>query len=485
MKSLCALFIAGLCFADTAGAADTRPNILYCLGDDWGWPHAGAYGDKVVKTPTFDRLAREGVLFARCFSAVPSCSPSRAAMLTGQYPHRLDQGGNLWSFLPKKYPVYPDLLEQSGYVVGSMRKGWGPGRFQAGGYTRNPAGPSFRSLEAFLKTVPKGKPFCFWFGSNDPHRPYEKGSGAASGMTTDKVVVPPYWPDNQTTRSDVLDYYFEVERFDREVGEALQLLEKQGLLDNTIVIMTGDNGVPFPRCKANLYDGGTRQPLAVRWPAKAKAGRVRDEFINLMDLAPTFLEAAGLRPPVEMTGRSFLPLLTGQGQYEPAKAVFLERERHANVRAGDLGYPVRAIRTPDFLYIRNFQPSRWPAGDPQAHKDPMREFGDCDDGPTKNYILQNRSDPEIERLFQLCFGKRPGEELYDLRNDPHELKNLAQAESYAETKKGLRTKLEQWMKETGDPRWLKPNDDRWDQYPYYGGQGPRNPNSEGRNLKDD
>jgi N-sulfoglucosamine sulfohydrolase len=464
-----------------AHAADSRPNILYCLGDDWAWPHAGAYGDPVVKTPTFDRLAREGVLFTHCFSAAPSCTPSRAAMLTGQYPHRLEQGGNLWGFLPKKYPVYPNLLEKSGYVVGAMRKGWGPGNFEAGGYTRNPAGPAFNSLEAFLRNVPKGKPFCFWFGSNDPHRPYEKGSGGAAGLAPNKVVVPPYWPDCVETRNDMLDYYFAVQRFDREVGEALQLLEKEGLLENTLVVMTGDNGVPFPRCKANLYDGGTRQPLAVRWPEKIKPRQTHDEFINLMDLAPTFLEAAGVQPPVEMTGRSFLRLLTAEGQYHGQDAVFLERERHANVRAGDLGYPMRAIRTSDFLYIRNFQPDRWPAGDSQPHKDPMREFGDCDDGPTKKFIIQNKDKPGISRLFELDFGKRPAEELYDLRKDPDEINNVAANSSYEETRQALRARLAKWMKNTDDPRAPNPDDNRWDKYPYYGGQRPLTSKSEIRN----
>src|SRR5438105_273151 len=306
-------------------AAQMRPNILYCLADDWSWPHAGVYGDRLVRTPTFDRVAREGMLFSYCFSAAPSCTPSRAAMLTGQYPHRLEEGSCLWGFLPKKFPVYPDLLAKTGYVIGSTRKGWGPGNFQAGGFARNPAGPRFNNFAEFLKKVPDGKPFCFWFGSNDPHRPYDPGSGAGIGLKTNHVVVPPFWPDTEVSRNDVLDYYRKVERYDREVGELLDLLEKAGQLENTIVVMTGDNGWPFPRCKANLYDGGTRQPLAVRWPAHIKPGQKCDDFINLMDLAPTFLEAAGLKPLPEMTGHSFLGLLTGQEKRGSRKVVFLER----------------------------------------------------------------------------------------------------------------------------------------------------------------
>ncbi|HOX56283.1 MAG TPA: sulfatase [Candidatus Paceibacterota bacterium] len=460
------LLLAG---ALAVAAADTRPNILYCLADDWSWPHAGAYGDRVVRTPTFDRLAREGARFNCCFSAASSCTPSRAAMLTGQYLHRLEEGSCLWGFLPRKYPVYTRLLEQAGYRIGSTRKGWGPGDFRAGGYTRNPAGPTFKDFATFLQQVPAGQPFCFWFGSHDAHRPFEHGLGAASGLKTNHVAVPPYWPDNDVTRNDALDYYWEVQRFDREVGELLELLDKAGKLDNTLVIMTGDNGWAFPRCKANIYDGGSRQPLAVRWPAKAKAGQVLDDFINLVDLAPTCLEAAGLTPPAEMTGRSFLSLLTGAEKPGSRDTVFLERERHANVRAGDAGYPVRAIRTRQFLYVRNFRADRWPAGDPQAHKDPKRVFGDCDDSPTKNYILDHRDEPGMQKFFQLCFGKRPAEELYDLRTDPHQIDNLAGRPTCAAAQKQLRARLDQWMRDTADPRAVK-DDDHWDSYPYFGGK---------------
>lgn len=460
----------GLLTCGMAIQAAEQPNILYCLADDWGWPDAGVYGDQTIRTPTFDRVAREGMLFTHAFSAAPSCSPSRAAMLTGQYPHRLEEGGVLWGFLPRKFPNYVELLEEAGYVVGSTRKGWGPGDFRDGGYTRNPAGPTYRDFSEFLAQVPKGRPFCFWFGSHDPHRPYERGSGVAKGLKPNQVNIPRFWPDNAVTRHDVLDYYAEVERFDTEVGELLSLLKDSAQLDNTMVVITGDNGCPFPRCKANLYDGGTRQPLAIRWPAKVKGGQVSQDFINLMDLAPTFLEAAGLPPPAPMTGQSLLGLLTGKEPLGRRDVVFLERERHANVRAGDVGYPMRAVRTRDFLYIRNFRPDRWPAGDPQAHKDPKREYGDVDDGPTKNYILSHREEPGMEPIFQLCFGKRPAEELYDLKADPDQIDNVALEPRYAEIRQQLRSRLDQWMRGTADPRAFK-NEDPWDHYPYYGGGG--------------
>ena len=444
-----------------------RPNILYCLADDWSWPHAGAYGDKVIRTPTFDRLAKEGVLFTHAFCAAPSCTPSRAAMLTGQAPHRLAEGGNLWGFLPNRFQVYPDLLEQSGYAVGFTRKGWGPGNFQAGGWKRNPAGQNFRSLAEFLKAA-SGKPFCFWFGSQDPHRPYAKGSGLAAGMKLADVVVPPCLPDTLEVRSDILDYYLEAQRFDHEVGQLLKLLEAFGQLDNTIVVMTGDNGWPFPRAKANLHDSGTRQPLAVRWPAKVKGGRALDDFVSLTDLAPTFLEAAGLKPLAEMTGRSFLGLLTGGERPSGRDRVFLERERHANVRKGDLSYPVRAVRTKEFLYVRNLRPERWPGGDPEYYK-AVGAFGDCDGSPTKDLILKMRNDSNTARFFELAFAKRPAEELYDLSTDPHQLVNVAAQPEFGPAKRRLRESLDRWTKETADPRATQ-DDDRWDTYPYFGAE---------------
>lgn len=458
--------VPALAGAWRAGAAAQRPNILLCIADDWAWPHASIYGDPVVRTPTFDRIARQGVLFTNAFCAAPSCTPSRAAILTGQAPHRLAEGGNLWGFLPARFPVYTDLLEEAGYFVGFTRKGWGPGDFKAGGRRRNPAGNDFKNFAEFLRAAPPDRPFCFWFGSHDPHRPYEPDSGLKAGMRPEAVRVPPCWPDAPEVRRDILDYYFEVERFDREVGELLAMLEKAGRLENTLVVVTGDNGWPFPRAKANLYDGGTHVPLAVSWPGRVPSGRTLEDFVNLADLAPTFLEAAGLKPLPEMTGRSLMGLLTQREKPGTRTEVFLERERHANVRRGDLSYPVRAIRTREYLYIRNFRPDRWPAGDPELYHS-VGPFGDCDDSPTKRYILERRSDPKFARYFELCFAKRPAEELYDLRKDPDQIANVAGRPEYAEIQRKLRARLEQWMKETGDPR-ATTDDDRWDRYPYFG-----------------
>lgn len=465
ISCLAVLFSNGMAAQTEGKAADKRPNILFCLADDWGWPHAGVYGDNVVRAPTFDRIAREGVLFTHAFSAAPSCTPSRASILTGQAPHRLREGASLYGPLDKSYSVYPELLEKSGYAVGYMGKGWGPGDFRAGGRSRNPAGPAYKSFAEFLKKVSVDQPFCFWFGSHDPHRPYQKGAGVKAGLKPEDVQVPPYLPDCPDVRNDILDYYARVETFDRDVATLLQQLDTNGRARNTLVVISGDNGWPFPRGKANLYDAGTRQPLAIRWPDRIEGGRTLEEFVSLTDLAPTFLEAAGLKSRDEMTGHSLIPLLEGKRQ--PGRnSIFIERERHANVRKGDLSYPSRAIETKEFLYVRNFRSDRWPAGDPEKWKS-VGPFGDCDSGPGKEFILSHREERSVAYFFEKAFAKRPEEELYDLRKDPSELTNVAGHADYQSDKASLRHALQHWMESTADPL-LAHGDEPWDNYPYGG-----------------
>ena len=458
----CVLFAFGL---SANQSPPRRPNILLAIADDWSWPHAGAYGDPAVKTPAFDRIAREGVLFTHAFAAAPSCTPSRAALLTGRSPHELEEGGVLHGFLPDRFPVYTDLLERIGYYAGYTRKGWGPGRFEPAGRSRNPAGPPFADFETFLRNRPSGQPFVFWFGSQDPHRPYEEGSGAASGIDVSSIRVPAFLPDTPEIRRDLADYYFEVQRFDRELGEMIERLRAIGELDDTLVVITADNGMPFPRAKANVYDAGTRVPFAMRWPGRVKSGIVSDAFINLSDLAPTFLEAAGLAPPASMSARSVLPVAAG-GTGQVRNSVFVERERHAHVRAGNLSYPVRAVRTAEWLYIRNFRPDRWPAGDPEMVFS-VGPYGDIDGGVSKRLLLERRDTPAIARFFALATARRPAEELYDLQADPAQLNNVAADPARRAAKADLRRMLDEWMRTTGDPR-ATTDDDRWDRYPYYG-----------------
>ena len=446
-------------------AAADRPNILLCVADDWSWPHAGCYGDKVVRTPNFDRFAAEGTLFASAFCVAPSCTPSRAAILTGQPPHRLAEGANLWGILPARFQTLPDRLEQAGYAVGFTGKGWGPGSLEGSGRTRNPAGPKFQSFDTFLKTVAADKQFYFWFGSTHPHRVYPRGSGRKAGLSPEAVTVPPIWPDTPSVRDDILDYYAAVQQFDTQLGEALKALDASGRAANTLVIVTSDNGWPFPRCKANLYDGGTRMPLAIRWPGRGVRAVNDVDLISHLDLAPTILAAAGLPPAPEHVGRSVIGLLAGE-KVQQGGEVFFERERHANVRKGDLSYPSRAVRTAKYLYIRNDRPDRWPAGDPERYF-AVGRFGDCDPGPTKDAILDHRDEGNVKRIFELSFAKRPGEELYDVGTDPYQLTNIAGRPEHAAATAELAKTLGDWMRRTSDPR-TDPNDDRFDRYRYFG-----------------
>lgn len=451
--------------AGNAGFAQNRlPNILFLIADDWSFPHAGIYGDRVVRTPTFDGLAAGGALFVNAYTASPSCSPSRASILTGQYPHQNQSGGNLWSEWPAPIPTYVEILEKAGYFAGSTRKGWGPGDFQVSGLAHNPAGKTYADFETFLNEKPKDQPFVFWFGSSDPHRDYVPNTGIQSGMKLKDVVVPGFLPDNDCVKNDILDYYFEIERFDRECGQLIRNLELSGVLDHTIVVMTSDNGMPFPRAKANLYDWGTRLPLAIRWPEKIKPGTVVSDFVNFVDFAPTFLEAAGLSPQ-EMSGQSLWPLLAGKRQNRDQ--VFLERERHANVRKGNLSYPMRGIRNHQYLYIWNPMPERDPAGNPSVHQS-VGQYGDVDHSITKFLIMAGKGKTEENKpdYFALAFGPRPEEELYDVIHDPWQINNLAADPAYTKVREKMRAGLLEWMEKTGDPRFENPQTTYWDELRY-------------------
>lgn len=448
-----------------------RPNILLAIADDWG-VHAGAYGTEAIETPVFDRVAARGVLFEWAFADAPSCTPSRGALLTGQHIWRLGPGANLHGTLPADLPVYPKLLEKAGYFTGHTRKGWGPGKLKPGGRNEPPTGPVFESFAKFLAKRPTDAPFVFWFGSHDPHRSYSDSLREAMEIDPAEVTVPPYLPDVPTVRRDIANYYAEVQRFDWEVGVLLEQLETAGLAENTIVVITGDHGWPFPRGKSNLYDAGTRIPLAIRWPAQVSGGRIVSDLVSLTDLAPTFLEAAGIEPPAQMTGRSLLEILKSDqsGSLGSHRShVLTAKERHHGLSRPDSGgYPSRAIRTNHFLYIRNFTPNRWPVGSPCISSS-QRIFSDYDSGATKRWMIAHASDPEVQPLFRLLFGKRPAEELYDLRKDPYQMHNVAGDPEYAEIQAHLAYVLKQELRAMKDPRVI--GGAHFDDYSYYVGYG--------------
>jgi N-sulfoglucosamine sulfohydrolase len=433
-----------------------RPNILIMMSDNHSWNHLGCYGDQVIQTPTIDKLSAQGIRFNHAYCSAPSCTPARASMLTGQDIWRLEEGANLWGTLPARFQVYTDLLEEAGYLVGYEGKGWGPGNYEAGGRTCNPAGNRFNTFEEFYNEIEKGQPFCYWYSSRDPHRPYKEGGWEKEGIAVDDIAIPPYLPDHEDVKKDIGDYYAEIQNFDNDVASYLQLVEEMGQLDNTLVIVCSDNGWQMPRGLANLYDFGTRIPLIISMPERYKGNRVIDDFVSLNDVAPTLLQLAGLPIPETMNARSFVNILESEKEGIIDKNrdfIVTARERHAYVRKGGAGYGGRAIRTKDYLYIRNYESDAWPAGDPPL-------FGDVDAHmlhypcATKMYLLKNRHMDGVEALFNLAFAKRPAEELYDLTSDPFQMLNVAESTEYQEVKEKLSNRLTSYLKDNGDPREL-------------------------------
>jgi uncharacterized sulfatase len=377
---------------------------------------------------------------------------------------------------PAGLPTFVDALASAGYHTGFTGKGWGPGDWQASGRAVPPCGPAFNrvrleppakylsnidyaaNFEEFLDKRPSGAPFCFWAGFQEPHREFEPGAGKKHGKRLAEAPVPAFLPDVETVRSDIADYAFEIEYYDRRLARMLETLDKRGELENTMIIATSDNGMPFPRAKGNLYDYGTRVPLAVRWGSRLRAGRVIEDFVRLIDLAPTILDAAGLPPLPGTTGRSLLPVLTSGtlGLVDASRdfAVFGMERHFPGSRPAGAGYPSRAIRTASWLYIRNYAPERNPAGDRPGPvwpaDDPVGGYGDVDGSPTKTYLWTNRQ--KYPELFQLAFGKRPAEELYDIARDPFCLRNLAVGNQFAALRKALAKRLDQYLTATADPR---------------------------------
>lgn len=465
-----------------------RPNILFAIADDLSYPHMGAYGTDWIKTPAFDRVAKEGLLFSRAYTPNAKCSPSRSIILTGRNSWQLEEAANHVPFFPEKFASHVEILGENGYFTGFTGKGWAPGNpGQRNGNPRMLTGPRYSDIQLdpptnqiskidyganfkqFLDEKPKETPFYFWYGATEPHRAYAYGSGAElGGKSIDSIPeVPAFWPDTDSVRTDLLDYAFEVEYFDQHLMAMLQELERRGELENTVVVVTADNGMPFPRVKGQAYEYSNHLPLAIMWGGNIEnPGRVIDDFVNFTDFSPTFLELAkidadssGMAP---MTGKSLLPIfLTDKaGKTDPSRnAVLVGKERHDIGRPKDQGYPIRGIVTEDFTYIHNFETDRWPAGNPETG------YLNTDGSPTKTVILNQRRVDGYTHFWDLCFGKRPQEELYDRQKDPQGLKNLALHPEYQSIKENLKEELFRQLKAQEDPRMFG-SGDVFDSYEY-------------------
>ncbi|HEY1187407.1 MAG TPA: sulfatase [Gemmata sp.] len=520
-----AALVAVLLGGSSARGAE-KPNIVFCFADDWG-RYASAYAaldprpgaNRVIKTPNIDAVAARGVTFRNAFVPAPSCTPCRSSLLSGRYFFNTGRGailqGALWD---ERIPAFPLLLRDGGYDIGKMAKVWSPGTpadapigkqqhaYQKSGMGFNQfsqvatqavkGGGSVAQARAdilaqvegnfasFLKARDAKKPFFFWFGPTNVHRKWVKGSGRALwGIDPEalKGKLPKFLPDVPEVREDFADYLGESQAFDAYVGVLLKQLKGAGELDNTIVVISGDHGAPgFPGGKCNLYDFGTGVALVAAGPG-VPGPRAVDDLVNLMDLAPTFLEIGGVKLPPGLNGASLWPVLASKnaGQVDPDRTwVVTGRERHvASAREGNKPYPQRALRTRDFLYVRNFAPDRYPLGEPKGvtadqapatgalENDTHVAFADMDAGPTKAWLIAHRNDKEWKAQYDYAFARRPAEELFDLKSDPDQVKNVAADKNYAAVRKQLADQLTKILTEAGDPRLIE-KDCRFEKAPF-------------------
>ena len=482
------LLIISACQPAQEEEAYRRPNILFAIADDASYPHMSAYGTTWVNTPAFDQVAAEGVLFNNAYTPNAKCAPSRSCILTGRNSWQLEEAANHVPFFPTKFTTFMESLQQHGYFTGHTAKGWSPGRaLDKDGNRRELTGPAFneykttppaehmsnndyaKNFEAFLEAKPDSLPFCFWYGAIEPHRRYEYGAGISKGgKQLDQIeAVPDFWPDTDTVRTDMLDYAYEIEYFDQHLGRMLEMLEEAGELDNTIVVVTSDNGMPFPRVKGNAYEMSNHLPLAIMWPEGIPVtGRQVDDYVSFIDLAPTFLDAARIQAEQSrmevMQGRSLMNIFASNqsGQVDERRDyVLIGKERHDLGRPNDGGYPIRGIIRDNLLYVQNFTPDRWPAGNPETG------YLNTDGGATKTQILNMRYEPENRHYWEMNFGKRPAEELYRIDQDPDCVRNLALNPEYAPMMEDMKSQLLAELQVQGDPRVMG-NGDVFDQYEY-------------------
>lgn len=466
-----------------------RPNILFCIADDASFPHFSANGSKWVNTPIFDSISKHGVRFTNCYTANAKSGPARSTLLTGLHSWQLGEAGNHIANFPQNIRVITEVLAESGYDVAFTGKGWAPGNpgLDKNGQLRQLTGKSYQekklippttkisetdyaeNFKDFLHENANEKPWFFWFGSTEPHRDYEYGSAARiNGRNTTEIDdFPKFFPDNDSVRTDLLDYGFEVEYFDKQLGRVIEVLKQNGQFENTIIIITSDNGMPFPRSKANSYMMSVHVPLAIMWKEGIQyPGRTVDDFINFVDFTPSFLELAqinaedfGMKQPV---GKSFVEQLNSnkRGKIDTTRNfTILGRERHDFGRPANQGYPIRSIIYNDLLYIQNLKPTLYPGGNP------ITGYLDCDGSVTKTQILNTRNNTKNKKYWEYSFGKRPSEELYQISTDYDCMLNLAQNENYKDSLLVLKNKLEKILKEQNDPR-IMGNGDVFDNYPF-------------------
>ncbi len=487
-----ALFVA----ANSVSAQ--KPNVLFVIADDQSYPHTSAYGSKMLDTPAFDFVAGKGCLFTNAYVTSPGSSPSRASILTGLYPWQIEEAGTHASSFSTKYICYPDVLKNNGYFIGYTGKGWAPGNWKISGRTYNPAGPEYNNIKLnppytgiskvdyasnfkkFLSEKPADKPFCFWFGANEPHRDFEEGSWRKEGYSLSQAEIPGFLPGSGVIQGDILDYAVEIEWFDKQLMSCIEELKQTGELENTIIIVTADNGMSFPHAKANCYDDGIHVPLAICWGNKIKGSQVIDALVSTIDVTPTIFDATGIKIGNRLSGVSLLPIMQGKKKEYKTDAVYAGRERHSYARYNNLGYPVRAVRWSNYILIHNFKYNLWPAGDPKVinAKDALENaYYDIDECPSKTFLINNEVQEDTKPYFEAAVSRRSEFELFDLSKDRSCMNNVAGYKKYAKVLSKMQKMLQNKLVETNDSR-IGPNPEIWESYPRLEGKMRKFPSPE-------
>lgn len=438
-------------------AASPRPNFVFIIGDDISAEDLGCYGNAGIRTPNIDRMAAEGLRFTNAYLTASSCSPSRCSIITSRYPHNLGTASELHAELPPGIPLFPTLLRRAGYhTVHSGKAHFGTSK--NGGAVR-PVGPAVEAFDVggdgevdelkggkggenrwldHLRTRPPEKPFFMWFASHDAHRNWDPSSFSGINRPSD-VTVPPYLVDTPETRLDLARYYDEITRLDYHVGEVLRELKRQGVLEQTVVIVMADNGRPFPHSKTQLYDDGIKTPVIIRAPQLVKKTSVVEGLVSSIDLAPTILEIAGVTAPPSFQGVSLLPMFANPAALV-RDFVFAERNWH-NFTAH-----VRMVRSGDFVYLRNAWPDL-----------PLPGASDTFYNPSADALKELHAAGKLTEAQRNVFlAPRPSEEFYDLRTDPQQLKVNAPLPANHPVLGKLRAVLTRWERETGDTVQSKP-----------------------------
>ncbi len=416
--------------ADATDAA--RPNIIFFIADDVSQEDFGCYGHPSIKTPNVDALASAGMRFDNAYLTTSSCSPSRCSIITGRYPHNTG-APELHVNLPKTQVRFPELLREAGYytVLSGKNHMFGKQDRAFDKITRGGGPGAEDDWVQHVKDRPKDKPFFFWFAASDAHRDWVTSDHAASYKAED-VVVPPFLIDAEGTREDLALYYHEVSRYDHFIGLVTDELRKQGVLENTMIVVASDNGRPFPRCKSRLYDSGIKTPWVVHYPSVIKKPSVSDSLVSVIDLSATCLELAGIQKPDCVQGQSFLPILKNP-KTTVRDMIFSEHNWHVYKNHE------RMVRFGDFVYIKNNYPNQ-PNLCYEAHKDPAG-------ADLWNAHAAGTTTPEQQQIFA---NPCPGEELYRISKDGHQLINLATNPEHAKALEQARALVATWTDQTGD-----------------------------------